>query len=396
MRTRSVSVLGTLCSFCLFGSSVIAWSQVELPAPFPRPATSGDLGAHCKFDLHLAYLGTANRQEATFEIAVADFDGDGHLDLAVPSVLAGIISIYHGLGDGKFAAPVTYSAGYVNSIVAGDFNDDGKPDLAVAIPGFASGSGVRIFLNDGHGGFLPSILINAGSDPMQVVAADFNRDGKLDLTVTEFDTGNNLVLLGDGEGGFSAPLASSTGGGYVVVGDFNSDGLPDLAEADTQLKILIGNGTGQFTVAHTYSFGFGNPTHLATADFDHNGSLDLAVGVINSDPQVYIYLGDGTGAFVSAPGIALTDAQGIAALDIDGDGDIDIATADYSQETISVAKGNGRGLFNRMKTFVFPRNPQTFPINITSGDFNEDGLPDLVTSDYRAGGATVALTRCPR
>ena len=370
---KSASVLAVLCC-CLFASSAVA---------------------HCRLHFHFAYMGIDNPQEATFEVAVADFDGDGHADVAVPFILSQNLYIYHGRGDGKFDPPVSYPAGgYVESIVAGEFNNDGKPDLAEAMPSCCSGTGVHVFLNDGSGGFLPSVLVNAGVDPTQVVAADFNHDGNLDLTVPEYETGSNLVLLGDGHGGFGSPIASPGGGGYVVAGDFNRDGFPDLAEADAQLKILLGNGTGNFSVAHTYSFGSGNPTHLATADFNHNGTLDVAVGVINSNAQVYTYLGDGTGAFVPSVGVGQSDAQGVLAVDVDGDNNIDIVTADYSHDSISVARGNGRGNFAAIKSYYLPFNPNAFPINIATADFDEDGMPDFVTADYLSGGATVALSQC--
>jgi hypothetical protein len=356
------------------------------------------LSAGCRINFRFRYLGPNGFQESTYETAVADFDGDGHADLAVPLALAGTIQIYRGNGDGTFAAPVSYSAPFVVSITAGDFNGDGKPDLAAAAAAFPIfGGGVRILLNDGSGGFgNPSTLFPAGSYADQVVVADFNGDGNLDLTVPDFDAGTNQVLLGDGHGGFGAPISTSGGGGgLVVAGDFNSDGKMDLAVATTDLKILLGNGAGGFSVGNSYSFGAGNPTHLATADFNHDGTLDLAIGVINSAPQVYTFLGNGMGAFIPSTPVGQTDAQGVAAIDLDGDGNVDIVTADYSHESVSFAKGNGRGRFAAIKSYPLPKNPKTpLPINITTGDFNEDALPDLVTSDYGNGGATVALTHC--
>jgi hypothetical protein len=352
------------------------------------------LSAGCRFNFRFHYLGPNGSQESTYETAVADFDGDGHADLVVPLVLASTIQIYRGNGDGTFAAPVSYPApGFVVSIAAGDFNGDGKPDLAAAA---VYGVGVRIFLNDGSGGFgNPSTLFPAGSYPDQVRVADFNGDGNLDLTVPDFNAGSNQVLLGDGHGGFGAPISSPGGGGHIVAGDFNSDGKMDLAVATTDLKILLGNGAGGFSVENSYSFGAGNPTQLATADFNHDGTLDLAIAVVNAEPQVYTFLGNGMGAFLPSTPAGDTHAWGIVAVDLDGDGNVDIVTADYGYETVSFAKGNGRGRFAAIKSYRLPANPKTpLPINLTTGDFNEDGLPDLVTSDYGNGGATVALTGC--
>ena len=240
-----------------------------------------------------------------------------------------------------------------------------------------------------------STLFPAGSYASQVVVADFNSDGELDLTVPDFNAGTVRVLLGDGHGGFGAPISSPGGGGNIVAGDFNSDGKVDLADATTDLKILLGNGAGGFTVGNSYSFGPGNPTHLATADFNHNGTLDLAVAVVNAEPQVYTFLGNGKGAFLPSTPAGATHPWGIAAVDLDGDGNVDIVTADYGYNTVSFAKGNGRGRFKAIKSYFLPRNQRSpLPINLTTGDFNEDGLPDLVTSDYGGGGAMVALTGC--
>jgi len=381
MKNRSAAKLPVAAALCLL--LVIGW----LMSP---PEAAG-----CPISFRFLYLGLNGSQQATYETAVADFDGDGHADLAVPITLVGTIQIYRGNGDGTFAAPVGYPAdGFVVSIAAGDFNGDGKPDLAAAIPGFTDG-GVRIFLNDGNGGFGNSTLFPAGSYASQVVVADFNGDGKLDLTVPDFNAGTNQVLLGDGQGGFGTPISSPGGGGNVVVGDFNSDGKMDLAVATTDLKILLGDGAGGFTVGNSYSVGPGNPTHLATADFNHDGTLDLAVAVINAERQVYTFLGNGMGAFVPSTLVGSIDPWGVAAVDLDGDGNVDIVTANYGYNTVSFAKGNGRGRFGASRSYPLPQNPkQPLPISLTTGDFNEDGLPDLVTSDYGVGGATVVLTHC--
>jgi hypothetical protein len=374
------SVAAVLCLLLALGSL--------LSAPEAR-------SAGCRLGFSFRYLGPYSSQQTTYETAVADFDGDGHLDLAVVEAAAGTIDIYHGNGDGTFAAPVSYPApGFPQAITAADFNGDGRPDLAA---GVIYGIGVLVCLNDGNGGFGPSTLYAAGSYPNQVVAADFNGDGKLDLSVPDPNASTNQVLLGDGHGGFGAPIATSGGsGGYAVAGDFNRDGKMDLAVVWSDLKILLGNGAGGFTVGNSYSFGPGSPTRVTMGDFNRDHIPDIAVAVSNSEPQVYTFLGDGMGGLVpSSPG-GDTHAWGIAAADLDGDGRVDIVTADYGYNTIAFAKGNGRGDFATLRTYAIPHNRKNspLPINLTTGDFNEDGLPDVVTSDYGLGGVTVAITQC--
>jgi hypothetical protein len=182
-NAKSVSILAALCSCCLLASSAVA---------------------HCKLHFHFAYMGIDNQQEATFQVACRPILMATDTPTSRSrSPCRRIFTFIMGTGTGKFDPPVIYLAdGYVQSIVPGDFNNDGKPDLVEAMPGCCGGTGVHSFLNDGSGGFLPSVSFSAGADPGQVVTADFNHDGNLDLAVPDWGTGNVLVLLGDGHGRF--------------------------------------------------------------------------------------------------------------------------------------------------------------------------------------------------
>jgi hypothetical protein len=172
-------------------------------------------------------------------------------------------------------------------IAVGDFNQDGKPDLAVAVN---YDSSVVILLGAGDGGFGPPRAFSGVPAPGAVVVADFNRDGKLDLALTTgFGSNDVVALLGDGTGGFG-PVTHFAGGGepaHLVTGDFNGDGNPDLAVASgssNSVSILQGDGHGSF--AAPVGFGvFGWATAVAPADFNGDGRLDLAVA--NSDSASY-------------------------------------------------------------------------------------------------------------
>ncbi|MGH8095240.1 MAG: FG-GAP repeat domain-containing protein [Chthoniobacterales bacterium] len=349
------------------------------------------------------YLGAVNNSNYTYVTAVADFDGDGNADVAVPLSGSNQLLVYHGDGHGRFGPPATYASGiFPTAIVTGDFNGDGKPDIVLGDVGIPD-IGVEILLNDGKGGFNAPVFIPVDGYIQEMVVGDFSRDGNLDIALSlplipggAYNLYGTAVLLGDGHGGFGAPVIVSTGGGGVMaVGDFNGDGIPDLAVTGSgYLQILLGNGVGGFTLVNTYYFG-GGIEGVATADFNHDGHVDIALaegsGFTN---EVDIFLGDGFGGFTVSTIVPINDvADGLVAVDLDGDGNADLATADYFSNAISVVKGDGRGGFGAAKDFPLTVPMAPSPVNITAGDFNGDGLPDFVTSDSQTGGATVLVTR---
>jgi hypothetical protein len=205
-----------------------------------------------------------------FGLAVADFNGDGRLDFAVVDSLSKNVSILLGLGDGHFQSPMKVSdgvTGFQTYAVAGDFNNDGHIDLAVA------GDRLSILLGNGDGTFRPHIL-TGDSSYMGLVTADFNGDGNLDLAAVEDNSTSIEILLGNGSGLFQSgteyPVQPSNGVS-LAAGDFNNDGKLDLAWEGGSM--LFGNGDGTFQPAVTIA-AFGS--FVAAADFDNNGRLDLA------------------------------------------------------------------------------------------------------------------------
>src|SRR5207247_10448203 len=139
-----------------------------------------------------------------------------------------------GNGDGTFQPALNYaSAAGAFSVAVGDFNDDQKPDLAVA--NWSSGN-VSVLLGNGDGTFQAAVNYGAGTQPYSVAVGDFNCDGKPDLAVANFVAGNVSVLLGRGDGTFQTAVNFGIGSGsqpqFVAVGDFNGDGKPDLAVAN--------------------------------------------------------------------------------------------------------------------------------------------------------------------
>lgn len=186
-------------------------------------------------------------------VVVGDFNGDGRLDLAVANSGSGDVSILLGRGDGTFQSPVHYAAGQGpdSQVAVGDFNGDGELDLVVSNSG---SNNVSVLLGNGDGSFRATTSYDVGRNPSSVAVADVNGDGKLDLVVSNQNCshsggpcaqGTVSVLLGNGDGTFQPhkDFAAGRVPNWVAVGDFNGDGKLDLAVVNGQ-----GNG-GPSTVS---------------------------------------------------------------------------------------------------------------------------------------------------
>ncbi|MGA8879100.1 MAG: VCBS repeat-containing protein, partial [Candidatus Korobacteraceae bacterium] len=185
----------------------------------------------------------------------ADFRGKGKLDLAIANDGTGMVSILLGNGDGTFESAADYYAGPCAQLpIIGDFNRDGKPDIAVP-----NCDGVAVLLGNGDGTFKSAVSYPIGGTPIQGITADLNGDGKLDLAIGGWFSGVS-ILLGNGDGTFQPYHIYSAGSVQtgVQAGDFNRDGKLDLAVANwgsNTVSILLGNGDGTFRPAVDYATG---------------------------------------------------------------------------------------------------------------------------------------------
>ncbi len=284
----------------------------------------------------------------------------------------------------QFQPRVDYAVGpSPYGVAVGDFNGDGKPDLVVTNNG-GNPNTLSILLGNGDGTFQPHTDIAGGGNPLQVIVADFNRDGKLDLAVANSINNTVTVLLGKGDGTFQSPVAYTTGTTpqWLVAADFNGDGNLDIATANYEgdywsgsISILLGNGDGTFQGQARYPVGI-NPFGIMAADFNHDGNLDLAVVCNNGYYGVWILLGNGDGSFQSPvyyPS-GYNPRVGVVT-DLNGDGNPDIAIANCISNSVSILFGDGTGNF--ASQIVYPAGvcPQT----LAGGDFDGDGNFDLVT-----------------
>ena len=315
-----------------------------------------------------------------YEVAVADFNGDGKSDLVVWSSVDNKISILLGDGNGAVGPAKKFAVGtYPFSVAVGDFNEDGIPDLALAN---GTSHSVSILLGNGDGTFGPATNFAIGGFAGSVVVGDFNRDGRLDLAVTSGIAGVS-VLPGDGTGSFG-PAANFPAEGFsMVVGDFDGDGILDLAmvsDSSNAVSILLGNGDGTFGAAIDFPVG-GSPTSVAVGDFNGDGNLDLAVtNSFKHKGKVSIFLGAGDGSFGTAKTFAagyLADSVVVADFNGDGKPDLAMITLRISNGLpavrLSILLGVGDGTFSAAKNFSVGGGP----ITVAAGDFNADGKPDL-------------------
>ena len=316
---------------------------------------------------------------APLAVALADFDGDGNPDAAVAGNYDPA-AVLLGNGDGTFGAPIPTDGPGADTLVTGDFKEDGKVDFAGV-----SYQGVDVWVGNGDGTFETAVAyyVPGGFDET-LLAVDLNHDDHLDLVVAN-RRGEIYVLLGAGDGTFSEAVAYPGDGSFAASGDFNGDGNLDIALAGDSVEILDGRGDGSFDPPRAIEVG-GSLEGLAAGDVNNDGKLDLAVATLNGpqfgNGQVGVLLGNGDGTFQAAVQTFVGESTARVQLqDVDGDGNIDALVAasvgNFGGVFVGVLKGNGSASFAPVTEYLSGATTTSF----AAADLDADGLADLVAAN---------------
>jgi Leucine-rich repeat (LRR) protein len=336
-------------------------------------------------------------------VVSADFNNDGRLDLCVTNSGTNDLSVLLGGIGGVFGAPVTVALpGFTSpsNIVAADFNNDGNVDIAVSCS-----PNVCVLVGNGAGGFAAPVgyASGPGGPRYGLTARDFNGDGNVDILVGNAGAGpgNISVLPNTGAAIFGAPITSPTipNAFSVAAGDIDNDGDIDAVAVQSfgsnGLTISVNNGVGTFnniaslTLAAAYDVSMG--------DFNGDGWLDLAVSQYSAPNQVAIYLNMGYGVFPALPNSTYATGDGVSSVvvgDYNGDGALDLITSNELSNSISVLIGNNTGAFSAAANFVTGAGPRSWS---AAGDFDGDGDLDFATANFGNNSVSILLnTTQPR
>ena len=313
--------------------------------------------------------------------AVGDFDGDGKPDLVVANQSSGTVTVLRGDGSGVFEAVGDYAVGSPSWIVVSDFNMDGKDDLAAL-----SGTDIRVFINNGLGGFQAPVVYPSGISPQRLFVGQFTGDNAPDLLVDGIRSVGEAVLTvfrNTGTGVFVASPAQTIWVGdslelRAAVGDLNGDGISDFATAfytptgdigdKTTVRAFVSDGAGGVQLSSQFQVDFRNPTDTVIGDFNGDGWQDIAFSGSSNANGVDVFYGDGTASFGGHGDYNVPAFGKLAVGDFNGDGNQDLI--DLSNATVTF--GSTAGLQAANKT------PYPFPTALAAADFNHDGKQDLV------------------
>ncbi|MGH7130447.1 MAG: FG-GAP-like repeat-containing protein [Phycisphaerales bacterium] len=340
-------------------------------------------------------------QGSPYTVVVGDFNHDGRKDLAAANFSSSDATVRFadpnnpGIYFGAIHIPLSFNP---RGAAVADFNHDQIDDLAVVYNGGGpANTRLAIMISNGNGTFQTPALYPIASQPFQLRVADFNHDGNPDIA-NLCGCGSISILLGNANGTFQ-PYTSHASGTFwsgLAVADMNGDGALDLVLTTN----LAPSGAGQVGVAfgvppHSASFGPVNshPTgwfsawEAAVGHFNSDGTPDIVV-TSRLNNRVNVMLNDGAGVFTAQPApFSGVQPQDLVVADFNGDGVLDVAVANWGGSSVTVHAGNGSGGLASGIAFPVSANPNS----ITVADMNNDGKPDIITGDQTGGNASILL-----
>lgn len=406
--TTSLTSTGAAGAYTLTATVTGSVNTPQLPAPTGSLSLSDSTASQvvsgsasltaASPSLGLAWNTTSLTFSSQLQPLLADLNGDGKTDaIFYPN------TVLLGNGDGTFTQmqgnpiPLVNGSTYgIYALALGDFNNDGKPDLAVTFQNYPE-STLQLFFGNGDGTFT-----SAGNSAYSTIVgnsrfglvADYNGDGNLDLISPVEGT----ILLGHGDGTFTPQpmgVSSPLYGDLASAGDLNGDGIPDLFAVDAlnlyypifggsslpgqvNVGVYLGNGDGTFSFSQTINAGQNGPLSVATADFDGDGKPDLAIGDGHRN-MLTIYKGGGDGTFTQVPGdpIFVENPFTLAVADFNADGHPDLMVGSWWYPDIFAFLGQGDGTFTAGPPISSIGTQNT---GIALADLNGDGIPDIVTN----------------
>lgn len=301
-------------------------------------------------------------------------------------------------GAGVFAATSSIPVGIIPySVCAADFDKDGDIDLACAN---SVSDDISIVLNNGDGSFGAAVSYPVGDSPWGIFAADYNGDGSVDLACANTDSDNISVLLNDGNGAFGSRADYPVGYDhrFVHAADLDGDGDMDISVTtkwDETVSVIMNNGDGTFGSPTAHECATCCAASSYAADFDSDGDLDLAVGIITFPDLltgfVSIMPNNGDGTFAAPANYEVEqNPYTLVVADLDRDGDLDIATANLQYSSVSVLLNNGDGTFAPQAIYTYA-DWGNQPFSIYAGDYDGDGDLDLATGNFWSDSISVML-----
>jgi len=327
-------------------------------------------------------------------IASGDFNHDGDEDVATSNSLSDDVAALLGAGDGSLGTAAFYPVGFgPAAVTVGFFNADAHLDIATA-NGLTDD--VSVLLGNGDGTFQPEMffLLQLGAFPFAILTGDYNEDGFADLAVANAFFDDMSILLGNGDGTFQQEIFFPTGVVPVGLaqGYYNDDTHLDIAVVnvgDEKVSVLPGFGDGSFG-ADTGPFPVGGePTSIATGDLNGDTFLDLVTANSHfDDNSVSVLLGNGNGTFQDqVPHGVGGQPLSVTLADFDRNGTLDVATADVS--TVTILLGNGDASFMMAQTY----DAEFEPFIVATSDFNGDDFPDIIIGNSNDDSVSILINQ---